>query len=76
MPASPSSWLTPLASRIAALSEAAWGRAGIVRMVGASPALADAQTRLDRFARVDPVAGLHRLAMCVGNVYLLGEFLT
>ena len=53
MPASPSSWLTPLASRIAALSEAAWGRAGIVRMVGASPALADAQTRLDRFARVD-----------------------
>ena len=53
MPAPPSSWLTPLASRIAALSEAAWGRAGIVRMVGASPALADAQTRLDRFARVD-----------------------
>ena len=53
MPASPSSWLTPLASRIAALSEAAWGRAGIVRMVGASPALADAQTRLDRFSRVD-----------------------
>ena len=53
MPAPPSSWLTPLASRIAALSEAAWGRAGIVRMIGASDALADAQTRLDRFARVD-----------------------
>lgn len=48
-----SAWLTPLASRIAALSEAAWGRASVVRMIGASPALAAAQTRLDRFARVD-----------------------
>lgn len=53
MAAPTSAWLTPLASRIAALSEAAWGRPGVVRMIGASPALATAQTRLDRFARVD-----------------------
>lgn len=48
----PSAWLTPFASRVAALSEAAWGRPGAVRMVGSSPALLEAQTRLERFARV------------------------
>ena len=48
-----SAWLTPLASRVAQLSEAAWGRSGVVRMVGVSPALVEAQTRLERFARVD-----------------------
>ena len=49
----PTAWLTPLASRVAALSEAEWGRPGTVRMVGVSEPLADAQTRLERFARVD-----------------------
>ena len=46
-------WTTPFASRVAQLSEAAWGRSGTVRMVGVSPPLCDAQTRLERFARVD-----------------------
>lgn len=50
---SPSAWLTPFAGRVTALSEAEWGRESIVRMVGVSPALAEAQTRLERFARVD-----------------------
>ena len=49
----PTSWLTPFASRVSALSEAEWGRAGTVRMVGVSAPLAKAQTRIERFARVD-----------------------
>ena len=53
MTPSPSGWITPLASRVAALSEAEWGRPGVVRMVGVSPALAEAQDRLERLARVD-----------------------
>ena len=44
---------TPLAQRVAALSEAEWGRDGVVRIVGASPALAAAQHRLERFAPSD-----------------------
>ena len=48
-----SAWITPLASRVAQLSEAAWGRSGAVRMVGVSAPLCQAQTRLERFARVD-----------------------
>lgn len=46
-------WMSPLASRIAALSEAEWGRAGIIRMIGVSPSLVAAQDRLERFARVN-----------------------
>lgn len=46
-------WQTPFASRVAALSESVWGRDGTIRMIGASAALADAQDRLERFARVD-----------------------
>ena len=46
-----STWLTPPASRVSQLSEAAWGRDGIIRMVGVSPAFAEAQVRLGRFAR-------------------------
>ncbi|MEM1056004.1 MAG: sigma 54-interacting transcriptional regulator [Bacteroidota bacterium] len=53
MPASPSAWMTPLASQIAARSEAQWGRTGIVRMIGVSSALQDALDRTSRFARVD-----------------------
>ena len=46
-------WQSPFASRVTALSEATWGRDGIVRMIGSSPSLLEAQDRLERFARVD-----------------------
>ena len=54
MTSSPGSrWMTPLAAQVAALSEAEWGRAGRVRMIGVAHTLTEAQTRLERFARVD-----------------------
>ena len=49
----PTAWLTPFASRVAQLSEAEWGRPGVVRMIGTSPVLVKAQNRLERFAGVD-----------------------